>query len=170
MKKIAIPIETRQGEIKPSMYGVITAAQGSGHELFALVFDSDGAKYTNQLKNFGINKLVAIIFREPADGSNPDIRARVIIQAMDHFKINTLFSLTSLEGKDLIPRVAARLDAPLVMDCLPVNLAESTVEKPQFSGKTIATVRCHRHPPDFRYPSQCDRAETDACTDGSDPV
>ena len=140
MKKIAILIETRQGKIKPSMPGVITAAQGSAHELIALVVDSDGAKYKDQLKNFGVNKLIAIIFREPVDGSNPDSRARAIIQAMDHFEIHTLLALTSLEGKDLLPRVAARLDAPLVMDCVGVNLTESTVEKSQFSGKTIATV------------------------------
>jgi len=140
MKKIAILIETRQGKIKPSMHGVITAAQGSGHELFALVFDSDGAKYTDELKTFGINKLVAITFRDPAVGSNPDSRARAIIQAMNHFETHTLFALTSLEGKDFLPRVAARLDAPLVIDCLLVNLADSTVEKPQFSGKTVATI------------------------------
>ncbi|MEA3231851.1 MAG: electron transfer flavoprotein subunit alpha/FixB family protein [Thermodesulfobacteriota bacterium] len=141
MKKIAILIETRSGEIKPSIHGVITAAQGSGHELFALVFGSDGDKYTDQLKAFGINKLVAITSPEPVFGLNPDSRAGAIIEIMDHFEIHTLFALTSLEGKDLLPRIAARLDAPLVMDCIDVDLAASTADKPQFSGKTIATVR-----------------------------
>ena len=141
MKKIAILIETRQGEIKPSLYGVITAAQDPGHELLALVFGADAARYANQLKSYGIHRLVTITAPSAQSFSNPDNRARAIIQAMDHFDIHTIFALTSLEGKDLLPRIAAKLNAPLVMDCLRVNLADSTVEKPQFSGKTIATIR-----------------------------
>ncbi len=141
MKKIAILIETRQEEIKSSLYGVITAAQNSEHELFALAFGADADRYANQLGSRGIHHLVTITGPSDQCFSNPDNRARAIIQAMDHFDIHTLFALTSLEGKDLLPRIAAKLNAPLVMDCLSVNLTDSTVEKPQFSGKTIATIR-----------------------------
>ena len=141
MKKIAILIETRQGEIKPSLYGIITAARDSGRKLFAVAFGTDTARYADQLQAYGIHCLVTISAPSPRFFDNPDNRARAVIQAMDHFDIHTIFALTSLEGKDLLPRIAARLDAPLVMDCLSVNLADSTVEKPQFSGKTIATIR-----------------------------
>jgi len=145
MEKIAILIETRQGEIKPSLYGVITAAQDAEHELLALAFGADTARFADQLKPYGIHHLVTITAPSARSFSNPDNRARAIIRAMDHFDIRTLFALTSLAGKDLLPRIAARLDAPLVMDCLAVNLVDSTVEKPQFSEKTIATIRVTGH-------------------------
>jgi electron transfer flavoprotein alpha subunit len=141
MKKIAIPIETFHGKIKSSMYGVMTAAQDPDHELFALVFDADSLTDTDPLARFGIHKQVTITARDIHLAANPDHRARAIIQAMDHFNIHTLFALTSPTGKDLLPRIAARLDAPLVMDCLAVDLSASTAEKPQYSGKTVATVR-----------------------------
>ena len=41
----------------------------------------------------------------------------------------------------MLPRVAAYLDVPLVMDCIDLNLNERTVQKSQFSGKTIATIK-----------------------------
>ncbi len=64
-----------------------------------------------------------------------------IIHAMDHFGVKTLLGLTSAQGKELLPRIAAALDAPLVMDCMDINLSEHTVKKSQFSGKTIATIK-----------------------------
>ncbi len=64
-----------------------------------------------------------------------------IIHAMDHFGVQTLLGLTSVQGKELLPRIAAALDAPLVMDCVDINLAAHTVKKSQFSGKTMATVK-----------------------------
>ncbi len=76
----------------------------------------------------------------------PGIRSsgpRLSISAMQHFGINTLLGLTSARGKELLPRIAARLDAPLVMDCIAVKLAEHTVQKSQYSGKTIATIKTH---------------------------
>jgi electron transfer flavoprotein alpha subunit len=60
---------------------------------------------------------------------------------MDHFGVQTLLGLTSARGKELLPRIAATLDAPLVMDCMDISLSEHTVRKSQFSGKTIATIQ-----------------------------
>ena len=60
---------------------------------------------------------------------------------MDHFGITSLCGLTSAQGKDLLPRIAAYLDAPLVMDCIDINLTEGMAKKSQFSGKTIATIK-----------------------------
>ena len=60
---------------------------------------------------------------------------------MEAHGITTLCGLTSAQGKDLLPRIAAALDAPLVMDCVDIDLSEQTAKKSQYSGKTIATVK-----------------------------
>jgi electron transfer flavoprotein alpha subunit len=60
---------------------------------------------------------------------------------MENFGITSLCGLTSARGKELLPRIAARLDAPLVMDCIDINLTEGIAIKSQFSGKTIATIK-----------------------------
>ena len=43
-------------------------------------------------------------------------------------------------GRELLPRIAARLDAPLIMDCTEIDLDGHRVKTSQYSGKTIATI------------------------------
>ena len=80
--------------------------------------------------------------------------------AMQHYGIKILLGLTSALGKELLPRIAARLDAPLVMDCVAVNLAAKTVKKSQYSGKTIAIIKARGTHFIFRPAAQCHRAAT----------
>ncbi|MBT8371902.1 MAG: electron transfer flavoprotein subunit alpha/FixB family protein, partial [Deltaproteobacteria bacterium] len=72
---------------------------------------------------------------------NPDYWARAIVDTVSFHDINILFGLTSAQGKDLLPRVAAILEAPLVMDCIYVNVDEQIARTSQYSGKTLATFR-----------------------------
>jgi electron transfer flavoprotein alpha subunit len=54
--------------------------------------------------------------------------------------------LSSAIGRDLLARVAALMDAPLVQDCVGVDLDGRTVTKSHFSGKTVATVKLNASP------------------------
>ena len=143
MKKVAILIETKNGEIKKSNFGVITAAQGDDHELYAFLIDVSGTDHQAALGSYGIHKVVEIASNQGPLPWNPVTWSQAVISAMQHLGINTLFGLSSARGKELLPRIAARLDAPLVMDCLSVNLDAHIVEKSQYSGRTIATIKIH---------------------------
>jgi len=143
MEKVAILIETKNGAIKKSNFGVITAAHGDDHELYALLIDGSENDHKTALEAYGIHKIVEIASDEEALVWNPVTWSKAVISAMQHFGINTLLGLTSAQGKELLPRIAARFDAPLVMDCIAVNLAAHTVEKSQYSGRTIATIKTH---------------------------
>ena len=141
MQKIGILIETSAQRIKPTLFGVITAARGDGHELCGLVFDGKGAQYRDDLQAYGIHKIVDIQSAEGLLSWNPHNWARAIVRAMDELGIHILLGLTTYRTKDVFPRIAAILDAPLLLDCIGVDLKTLTAEKSQFSGKTIATVR-----------------------------
>lgn len=141
MEKVAILIETKNGEIKKANFGVITAAHGNDRELYGFLMDGGATDHKAALESYGIHKIVEIASNEGPLLWNPVIWSKAVICAMEHFGIKTLLGLTSAQGKDLLPRVAARLDAPLVLDCIAVNLAEHTVQKSQYSGKTIATIK-----------------------------
>jgi len=143
VERLAILIETKNGEIKKSNFGVITAAQGADHELYAFLMEGSGAEHKAALESYGIHKVVEIVTDDGPLPWNPVTWSQAAISAMQHFGINTLLGLTSARGKELLPRIAARLDAPLVMDCLSVNLAAHTVEKSQYSGRAIATIKIH---------------------------
>ncbi len=63
MKKVAILIETKNGAIKKSNFGVITAAHGNDHELYAFLMDGSGAEHQAALEAYGIHKVVEIALR-----------------------------------------------------------------------------------------------------------
>jgi electron transfer flavoprotein alpha subunit len=141
MLKIGLLIETNAAGIKPAINGIITAARGPEHELYGLVFDGNGAAYRDELQNYGVHKIVNVQSAEGQLSWNPDIWAKAIVHIIEEFGINILFGLTTLQTKDVFPRIAAILDAPLLLDCLGVDLETLTAEKSQFSGKTIATFK-----------------------------
>jgi electron transfer flavoprotein alpha subunit len=141
MKKIGILIEIKDDEIKKTNFGVITLARAQEHELYAFVLNGKAERYKAQLQQYGVAKIIDITSQDGPIEWNPVQWARAVIAAMDYHDIDTLCGLTSAQGKDLLPRIAAILDAPLVMDCIDINWRERIVKKSQFSGKTIATVK-----------------------------
>ena len=143
MQKIGILIETTAAGIKPTMNGVITAARAPEHELYGLVFDGKSAAYRDELQAYGVHHIIDIRTEEGSLAWNPDCWARATVQALNHFGIRILFGLTSFQTKDVFPRIAALLDAPLLLDCIGVDLETLTAEKSQYSGKTVATFKVH---------------------------
>lgn len=141
MDKVGVLIELKDDKIKKSNYGMITLARRQGCDVYALLSTGSASACREQLAQHGIEKIIDITAPEGRLQWNPARWARGVVAAMNHFGINTLCGLTSAQGKDLLPRIAASLDAPLVMDCTDLNLKERTVKKSQFSGKTVATIK-----------------------------
>jgi electron transfer flavoprotein alpha subunit len=141
MEKIGILIDIKDGELKKTNFGVITLARGDARELYAFVFNGKAEEYKTQLQQYGIAKIINITSPDGQIEWNPAVWAGAVIAAMKAHDITTLCGLTSAQGKDVLPRIAAALDAPLVMDCLDIDLNAHTAEKSQYSGKTIATVK-----------------------------
>jgi len=141
MQNIGILIETQNGDIKKTNFGVITAARGNGRELYAFLLDTLSEDQRNMLQTYGVNKIVEIISEDAPIEYNPVFWSQAISQAMAHFGINILLGLASIQGQNLLPRIAAGLNAPLVMDCSAVDLAGHTVQKSQFSGRAVATLK-----------------------------
>ncbi|WP_457552217.1 electron transfer flavoprotein subunit alpha/FixB family protein [Desulfobacula sp.] len=140
MKNIGIIIELDNGRVKESNFGMITLARAKNYELFAFVMDADAKSVKQDLESFGITKIVEICLA-PAQRNNPAVRAKAIIMALKEFDISMVLGLSTAMGKDLLPRIAALIGAPLVMDCFHLDLEQSCVKTSQYSGKTIATIQ-----------------------------
>jgi electron transfer flavoprotein alpha subunit len=141
MERIGIFIEIKEGVIKKTNLGMITAAHDDNHEIYAFLLNGGGARFKSQLAYYGVQKVIDISSNHGPLEWNPVSWSMAIIHAMEHFGIHTLLGLTSSQGKELLPRIAAYLDAPLVMDCTGIHLTEHTAKKSQFSGKAIATFK-----------------------------
>jgi len=139
MKKIGLLIEIKNGELKPANLGLITAAHGEDHQLIAILMNPVPVHTQEKLAQYGVDQLLTIQMQQPE--WNPDRWSRAIVDAVSTHDIQVIFGLTSAQGKDLLPRVAAILDAPLVMDCIQVNVTAQIARTSQYSGKTLATFQ-----------------------------
>jgi len=139
MKNIGILIETESGGLKSANLGMITLARAADTQLTAFVADVPVAAVRADLETYGITSIVALDLT--ADQlQNPVILAKALAQAVRAFDIDAFIGLSTANGKDLLPRIAAFLDAPLVMDCVAVDFHQRTARTSQYSGKTLATI------------------------------
>lgn len=139
--KVGVLVELENGGMKPANSGVITLVRNHNPDaLYAIVINGDKNLVNNDLARFGIENVIHMSLPQN-QSDNPDVRARAIIDAINYFEITSLFSLSTSKGKDILPRIAALMDAPLVMDCVDVDLEQSWARTSQYSGKTMATIK-----------------------------
>ena len=137
MKKIGLLIELKEGALKPANLGMITAAVKQGHEIFAILMEAVTSDIQQQLARYGVDHIVTAVTNRP--DWNPACWAQTVATVLETLGIQVLMGITSAQGKDLLPRIAAILDAPLVMDCIHVDIDRQMVKTSQYSGKTMAT-------------------------------
>ena len=138
MQAIGLLIEFKDGKIKDANFGMAAVARGTDRKLFALVVDEPAADAREALAVYGVAHIIDI--RTGTDGWNPAASAEAVTATMQAHGITDLIGLTSPTGRELLPRIAARLDAPLIMDCTAIDLENHRVETSQYSGKTMASI------------------------------
>ena len=142
MATIGILIETEDGAVKDTNFGVLTAARGQGDgTIIALMMDGSADSAKDVLGKYGANNVVQVSVDGADLGSSPDLKARVLAAAVEKYGLDALLGLASAQGRDLFARLAAFMDLPLASDCMAVDLTAKTVKKSHFSGKTFATVK-----------------------------
>ncbi|MGH7470541.1 MAG: electron transfer flavoprotein subunit alpha/FixB family protein [Longimicrobiales bacterium] len=150
MARILAVAEQREGKLRKVSEEVVTAARTMAEsvtaEVDALLFGPGGtAGVASALGRFGADR---ILVSESDEFTSPDVATQLIhdvAQAGDYFAV--LFPATA-QGKDLAPRVAARLDLPLVSDCIAfaVENGELVITRPVYSGRAYARVLLQASP------------------------
>ncbi len=140
MKNIGIIIELDNGKIKEINFGMITLARVKNYELFGFILDADVESVKDDLQAFGITNIVDVSLA-PDQRNNPAVRAKTIVEVIKEYNISTVFGLSTATSKDLLPRIAALLEAPLVMDCFAVDLKQRLAQTSRYIGKTIASIK-----------------------------
>ena len=138
--------EERDGKIRPVANEVASVAasvaEGLGGSAHALVLGGAGVgKHAGDLGRFGAE--VVRVGEDPAlEAYVPETHAAVIAEVVgSHGYAAVLFTATAL-GKDLAPRVAALVDAPLASDVthLEVDGGRLVGIRPIYGGKAMARV------------------------------
>jgi electron transfer flavoprotein alpha subunit len=147
MAKIGVLIEARDGQIRKTSLGILAAArQHPEGEVLALLMEPQAEGSRELLSRHGADKIVTLTAGEPHLESLPEAQAAALAAAARHFGLDALLGASGLAGRDLLARVASLMGAPLVLDCLQIDLSSGTVRKSHFSGRTTALLKLHGRP------------------------
>ena len=145
MKILAIA-EQREGKLKKSAFEVVTAARSlageTGADLATLLIGDGIQGIASELGAYGATRVLVV--------DDPRLRyysttayAKIIAEIAAREKALILMISASQMGKDVAPRVAAKLEAGLASDCtaLKVEGGEIVATRPVYAGKAFIDVK-----------------------------
>ncbi len=130
--------EHDNAELKAATLNTVAAGAKLGAEVHVLVAGSGAQAVAEQAaKVAGVAKVLRADAPQLADGLAENVAAQVLAVAPDYSHI--LFAATAA-GKNVAPRVAAKLDVAQVSDIIAVE-SPDTFRRPIYAGNAIATVQ-----------------------------
>ena len=130
--------EHDNASIKPATLNTVTAAAACGGDVHVLVAGhnaAEAAKAAGQIA--GVSKVIHADSDALAHGLAENVAAQVLALAGSYSHI--LFPATA-SGKNVAPRVAAKLDVAQISDITKVD-SPDTFERPIYAGNAIAIVQ-----------------------------
>jgi electron transfer flavoprotein alpha subunit len=139
--------ETRGDALRGVSREAVTAARTLADELGgavdALVLGPPGiAGGAGELGAFGADR-VLVAEDEAFRAYAPDATLRAVAALQERGDYDAIVLAASARGKDLAPRLAARLDRPVAMDVTAVDVQDGSpvVVRPEYAGKAHARLR-----------------------------
>ncbi len=143
--KILVFIEQRSNELKKSSIEAVKAgsefASELGAEIEAVVIGGEISDF-NKIANYGITKVTHI--------KNSDLNlytssgySQVLADYANESGADLLLFANSAMGRDLAPRVAAKIDAGIAVDCVGFSFENGDViaTRPVYAGKALTDVK-----------------------------
>ena len=135
---VLVIAEHDNNSIKGATLNVVTAAKAIGGDVHVLVAGSNaGAAAAAAAQIAGVAKVLHADSPAFADSLAENVAAQVLAVASSYSHI--LFPATA-SGKNVAPRVAAKLDVAQVSEITKV-ISPDTFERPIYAGNAIATVQ-----------------------------
>ena len=130
--------EHDNAHLRAATLNTVTAAAKAGGDVHVLVVGSncDGAAQ-QAAKVAGVSKVLVADAPHFADGLAENVAAQVVALAKNYSHV---LAPASSYGKNILPRVAALLDAAQVSDIISVESAD-TFTRPIYAGNAIAIVQ-----------------------------
>ncbi|MDR5783918.1 FAD-binding protein [Caballeronia sp. LZ065] len=131
--------EHEGARIKAATLNAVSAAQQLQNGVHVLVAGHDArcaAEAASAIE--GVERVILIDAPQLADGLAEPLAAQVLMLAPSY---THLFFAATATGKNVAPRVAAKLDASQISDVIAIHDAD-TFDRPIYAGNAIATVQC----------------------------
>jgi electron transfer flavoprotein alpha subunit len=140
-------LEQRDGVLRKVSYEVVTAAQRLGGTVEAVVCAAGAVQGADQVGKFGADKVVTLTNAAFAKYS-PEGYAQALAERVKQGGYRAVVFAASATGKDLAPRVAAKLGVGVAADItdLAVDGNAIVVTRPVYAGKALLKVKVAAQP------------------------
>jgi electron transfer flavoprotein alpha subunit len=145
-------VEAREGEIRRVSNEVVTAArtvaEAMGEEVHALVLGGSGLSgAAGDLGRFGADRIF-VGESEAFARYSPEGYTAAIVEFIRQHGCRVAIFPASAMGKDLAPRVAARLGVGYAAECIEIRVdgGRITATRPRYAGKVFAEVTFESEP------------------------
>ena len=140
-------LEQRDGTLRKISFEVVTGAQRLGAGVEAVVCGAGAVQGAEQAAKFGADKIVTLT--NPAFARYaPEAMAQALADRAKQGGYRAIVFTASATGKDLAPRVAAKLGVPVAADLTDVTAEGGglLVTRPVYAGKALLKVRVTSQP------------------------
>lgn len=135
--------EQREGKLKKVSFELLTIgrklASKTGEPLAAILLGHGVEKLAGELEAFGPEKIFICDDETLKDYSNEGY-TKVIADLVKAHQPSILLGGATAQGKDLLPRVATRLQTGLASDCVGLEMSQEgllTAKRPMYAGKVL---------------------------------
>ena len=153
-KGVFVFVEQAENKINGVAYELIgegkSLAETLKTEVTAVLLGANLAGLEKKLASYGANKVIVI--DDPAlETYMTEPYAKALTEVVTTYKPEiVLFGATAI-GRDLAPRLSARVHTGLTADCTSLAIQEETnnlmMTRPAFGGNIMATILCPEHRP-----------------------
>jgi electron transfer flavoprotein alpha subunit len=142
---ILVFIEEREGKIKKTSLEALSAARKLADQLqeSVIALHVGTGEPSANLAQYGADKIIHVQ-HELLNIYSTEGFCAAVEQVVKKVQPRFIFGSASAMGRDLLPRVAARLGVGLAQDCIELHLAEGQqleCLRPMYAGKAYARVR-----------------------------
>jgi electron transfer flavoprotein alpha subunit len=152
-KDVFVFAEQREGIIQPVALELIgkarDLAESLGEQVVALLAGNKITEIAGKLIEYGADKVICIDSPE-LENYVTEQYSQAMYQVIKEYNPSiVLFGATTI-GRDLGPRLSARLNTGLTADCTKLEISEDKnllMTRPAFGGNLMATIVCKEHRP-----------------------
>lgn len=152
-KHVYVFIEQRDGEIQPVALELLGKARDLADTLeekvVAIFPGYNITEKANELIAYGADDVIVIDKPELKDYITEEY-SQAIYQLIVAFRPSIVLIGATTIGRDLGPRLSARLETGLTADCTKLEISETRelmMTRPAFGGNLMATIMCTEHRP-----------------------
>lgn len=153
-KNVWIFAEQRQGVITPVVKELLgegrKLAGAIGTDVCAVLLGNDIGRLAQELIRYGADK-VYLADHPMLENFTTDAYTKVITDAIEEYKPEIVLYGATHIGRDLAPRIAARVNTGLTADCTKLEIDPEDKKimqtRPAFGGNLMATIICPDHRP-----------------------